>query len=373
MKKVLFISHDAYRAGAQLLLLELLIHLRENSDIEFEILFREEGELLPEFNKIAVTHIWKTSTNQKFRSNFLREYLAKKRNASLIQTLKQQRFDLIISNTITNGFLLRELSILNIPIITYVHELSYWIEKFGTKNLEYVKSFTDRYIAVSEAVKINLVVNCQLPENKITIFNEFTNFFKINNNQLENGLKKAFGLSSRSLIVGACGREYWRKGKDLFIPVAIQVLKKTDIDVHFIWIGGEMSYELKFDLAHSGYKDKIHFIDHLPDAYKYFNDFDLFLMLSREDPFPVVNLEVASLCKTILCFENSGGTPEFLSGIDGVKANYMDIEDISRKIIFFLNNKNERIKIGKQLAERVCENYDIKIIAKRIESLINHF
>ena len=55
--KILFISHEATRTGAPILLLNFLNWLKKNSDIEIEILFKEskgnKGALINEFKTLG--------------------------------------------------------------------------------------------------------------------------------------------------------------------------------------------------------------------------------------------------------------------------------------------------------------------------------
>ncbi|HOW26151.1 MAG TPA: glycosyltransferase family 4 protein [Bacteroidales bacterium] len=371
MKKILFISHDACRAGAQLFLLELLIKFKCQSIFNFEILLSNSGELLPEFEKLAPTRIW----HKPFNNNTIVKYCyllkANFRKKRILKYYKKQKFDLIYSNTITNGSLLHELAALNIPVITHVHELNYWIEKCGAQNLRYIKEYTKRYICVSEAVKNNLIEKYCISKDRIELIHEFIDFEKINHNQERNGLRKWFNISDSSIIVGASGAEGWRKGKDLFIPLAIQVLSATDNDIHFIWIGGELNYELNYDIKKSEFHSQIHFIDHLSNANRYFNDFDIFLMLSREDPFPIVNLEVAALGKPILCFDNTGGPPELLNEVKECISPYLDLRSMAENIIKLVNNKEKRQFIGKFLQEKTKKYYDISTIVEKVMSTVN--
>ncbi len=56
--KVLFIrGHEASRTGALLVLLNFLRWLRGNSDVDFEILLRQGGELLGDFQALAPTSV----------------------------------------------------------------------------------------------------------------------------------------------------------------------------------------------------------------------------------------------------------------------------------------------------------------------------
>ena len=52
-KRVLFISHDATRTGAPMILLHLLRWLRANTELSFDVLLRDGGELAGEFEQTA--------------------------------------------------------------------------------------------------------------------------------------------------------------------------------------------------------------------------------------------------------------------------------------------------------------------------------
>ena len=54
MKKILFISHDAHLAGAQILLLNLLKWIKKyHSQVEFDVLLAGEGVLTADFEKLT--------------------------------------------------------------------------------------------------------------------------------------------------------------------------------------------------------------------------------------------------------------------------------------------------------------------------------
>ncbi|WP_096896367.1 hypothetical protein [Candidatus Scalindua japonica] len=57
-KKILFISHDASRTGAPIILLNFLRWFQDNTNIPFRIILREDGELKPEFQALAPVNIF---------------------------------------------------------------------------------------------------------------------------------------------------------------------------------------------------------------------------------------------------------------------------------------------------------------------------
>ncbi|MEI7675363.1 MAG: glycosyltransferase family 4 protein [Bacteroidales bacterium] len=361
--KILFISHDAYRAGAQLLLLHFLQWLRNNrSDIDFDVLLGNGGELESEFASVANVYVY-SRLNHKF--NIVSKYRIK----SLTQTFQKNNYDIIYCNSIVNGAILNDLSALSIPIITHVHELDYWINKAGTDNLQHIKRFTTQFIVASNAVSSCLVDRFDILNEQITTIYEFTQIDKLE--ALKASIMAKLKLPKNSIIVGASGAENWRKGKDWFIPLAIDVLSRgIEKNIHFVWIGGDLNYELKNDLEKSGISDKIHFISHLPNANQYFHEFAVFAMLSREDPFPVVNLEAAGLGVPIVCFEKAGGTPELVGEGCGFAVPYANINAFADKICLLIENKSLRDEISVKSIENIKQNYDIDIIARKLVDVI---
>src|SRR5205814_4023764 len=66
------------------------------------------------------------------------------------------------------------------------------------------------------------------------------------------------------------------------------------------------------------------------DARPYLRAGDVFLLSSREDPFPLVALEAAQCGLPILCFADSGGMQEFVEGDAGYVVPAADVEAMAR-------------------------------------------
>jgi len=407
--KILFISHDAERCGAPILLLHFLRWLKANTDIPFEILLKMDGELRPEFEALAPVVVWNQglSVNEAVPVNTsvsaiiswarkvtrrlgleatVRKIYAITRMVQPSQThierlkqhLEQANIGLIYSNTITNGAILAALSSLNCHVICHVHELEYWIN-YQTEwgNTEQIKKHTSHYIAVSQAVKRNLVESLRIPEDKIDIVYEFIPT-QPGISQTQNRIRQQLNIPPEAFVVGASGTTDWRKGPDLFIQLARTVYqRKPERPVHFIWVGGESKGPtfgaLWHDAKHIGLEDCIHFVGTQPNPLDYFVTFDVFALVSREDPYPLVNLEVASLGKPIVCFDGSGGAKEFVEDDCGFVVPYLDIETMADRVVDLLNSPELRQRFGQQAAKKVRERHDVAIAAPKLLGIIERF
>jgi glycosyltransferase involved in cell wall biosynthesis len=69
-------------------------------------------------------------------------------------------------------------------------------------------------------------------------------------------------------------------------------------------------------------------------------------MTSREDPFPLVCIEVGMLGKPIVCFEKATGTAEIIEKGGGFIVPYLSVEGMAEKIIHYYNNPIEKEQHG---------------------------
>ncbi len=382
-KKVLFISHDASRTGAPIVFLNFLRWFKRNTDIPFKILLRNSGPLESEFAAIApVLIVNKKKPAKRSRVTRILNRLGFQSNINSIKDkLIRDNIGLIYSNTVTNGEVLELLADLKCPVICHVHELQMAIQHYaGLECFAQVKKHTLIYIAVSKAVKKNLIENNGIPEEKINLVYGFT---PTNNHNFKNDSQKQelifeqLGISSEDKIVCASGTTDWRKGTDLFIQLALSVSKRYVEPVHFLWIGGKtegLHFErLCYDVRNIGLEKYIHFLGVQPNPLDYFAVCDVFALVSREDPFPLVCLEAASLAKPIICFDNAGGEKEFVEDYCGFVVPYLDIQTMADKVIQLLDNPSLCEQMGSRAMQKVRDKHNEKLIGRQITQVIEQF
>lgn len=385
-KQILFISHNAGYTGAPIVFLNFLKWFKKHSDIPFQILLRDGGLLEKEFRTLAPVCILSTGI-QGFWGRQLNRIGLDKAVDYLVKSQVRRNFlddniALIYSNTVTNGVILDALSYLNCPVITHVHELEQWIQNHtGLDKFNLAKTNSSHFVAVSDAVRQNLLDNHFVPWNKIDVVNEFVPTSLANAIDILQSRHQVCaqeGIPHDALIVGASGTTDWRKGPDLFVKVARQVISQTELPVYFIWVGGE-SKKFRFAALRNelrlitDFKGRVRFIGFRSNSLKYYAAFDVFALTSREDPFPLVMLETASLGKPIVCFDESGGAREFVSDDCGFVVPYLNVEAMAGKIVQLLRTPDLRNRMGQQAKHKVRSHYDISIIAPKLLKVIERF
>jgi len=368
--KVLFISHDASRNGAQILFLNLLRWLKKTKDIDFEILLKQGGELENEFAALAKSRLFSkpTGVKQKF-------FNIGKNVDTLLSEYKKSGFGLIYSNTITNGDLLEYLSPLKIPVITHVHELENYIVSCGEQNFAKVDKYTTLYIVASNAVKENLVVKHGVRDDRVKVVHAFIpteNYSILNVTMSREKVMTELSIPSDAFVVGSSGTTDWRKSPDLFLQLAGYVKRNCPgRPIFFLWVGGELSWELNYDIEKLGL-DNIRFVKHTANTADYFNCMDIFALVSRIDPYPLVCLEAASMGKPVICFDKAGGMPEFVESDCGLVVPYLSLEEMSAKIMMLYEDRNLLVKLGLQAQKKVRERHDVQVAGNEILALIKY-
>lgn len=384
--KVLYVSHEASRTGAPIVLLHFLRWLSARVPEPPDLLLLRGGELEPEFRKVAkVTVLESCRPPASLLDKFLRRVpglehrLLAKWQARVARAMNSPRFDLVYLNTTATGLALDFLGAQACPVLTHVHELEPTIQHYvGQEPFRRVCNRTSRYIAVSEAVRDNLTVNHQIPPDKIDLILPFIQVPPYPESGALNqrtALAERLGIPGDAMVVGAVGSPFWRKGIDLLVPLARVIgRKKTERQVHFVWVGGadgsETICQMRYDARHAGVADRIHHVPNTPNVLQWIAGFDALALLSREDPYPLVALEAASLGKPVLCFEGAGGIPDFVGSECGHVSPYLDLDDMARFILLLLSDSRLGHQIGRSGRAKVAAINSVDALAPKVFEVI---
>jgi glycosyltransferase involved in cell wall biosynthesis len=380
-KQILFISHNATRTGAPILLLHFLRWFKENTEIPFRILLGKGGELESDFTELAPTLIFEQQAPLKntILHRIKRRFFPQQPYSHLYQWLLGQNIGLIYSNTIVNGHILEVLNYLNCPVVSHAHELEYIIHYLGIKYFQKTQELTDHFIACSGSVKNNLVEKHHISSADITVIYEFIPIGSLFLDSLNRKLlEKELDFQEETFVVGASGTTDWRKSTDLFIQLAHLVKNKAkDALIKFVWLGVDYQstdyFAFQQDILKTGLEYDIYLLNAKLNPLDYFSRFDIFVLTSREDPYPLVCLENALLGKPIICFDKAGGEPEFVEDDCGFVVPYLNLNIMADRIIQLYQSPDLRKKLGENARQKVCNRHDINTAAPKILEVINKY
>lgn len=373
-KTILFISHDATRTGAPIMFLHFINWIKEHTGTNIIILLKKGGPMVDEFKKIGPTYIYFDKNTSSSSNRLINSYRSRKHNFNILKTLKRASIDLVYANTITNGNLYHVIRELSVPVITHVHELERVIKNFAANNLDYIKKYTTHYIAASKAVKDNLILNHDIDGGKVSIFHEFIPTAKFSEQGYGNkpDVLSELGIQGPDpFIVGGAGRFDLRKGADIFLHVMKRVCGYgLDRQIYFMWVGAKNSGDLYNWLTDDAQKaalgENLKIIPPTDDPRKYYSVMNVFLMTSREDPFPLVCLESAAMGVPVICFEGGGGMPEFVEQDAGAVVPYFDVDKMAGTVRRLVEEPGLWHKWSSAAAEKVSQRHDVNTVAPRL-------
>lgn len=344
-----------------MVLLYFMRWLRAHTSIEFSVLLHSSGGIEPELRSITTAYLYSDVIhNQQLARDIL------------------ENVTLIYSNTIGTGHILDALPVGKIPIIIHVHELEFVLNiLLGKQLLE--KYRISHFIAASYAVKENLVTNHAISANNITVIHEGIpepDMQAIQANR--DTIRQHLGYAADNMVIGGCGSVEWRKGPDLFIQAAQKIHSSHNAhNTRFAWLGApyDNAYarQIQFDVDAMKLQKYVQFIGPRLNLYDYMGAFDIFMLPSREDPFPLVVLMAASMRLPIICFAEAGGIPEFVEYDAGYIIPYGDTTKLASKVTELINNPSKREKLGAGAQKKFKQSHTIDTIAPQLAHIIGNY
>ena len=95
----------------------------------------------------------------------------------------------------------------------------------------------------------------------------------------------------------------------------------------------------------------------------------MFLLPSREDPFPLVTLEAAECGLPTICFAEAGGMPDFVGEDAGFVVPFGNIEAMADKVVALMENQELRQKMGAQARKKLLSSFTFAQTTPKILSV----
>lgn len=379
MKRFLFIGHDASRTGAPIVLLHFLRWARENNpEWEIDLLLLRGGELEEEYKKVSDVFVIREPQPPSLRA---RGFAYIKRNLGFEEKPRSpdlapfsRTYDAVIGNTVISLGHLEFFKRKGFPTFCWMHELEYVVGSFFTsERFREISEFADQFIVPARAVERFL------KESKIDkpmhLVYEFSNTRQTP--AMPGVARRSLGIPADAFVVLGSGTIEWRKGVDLFLQIAARITPKYP-DIYFVWVGGKAAERdveyarIQFDLKHLRLNEKVVITRFSDEPHSLFAAADIFALTSREDPFPLVCLEAASLRKPIICFADAGGIPEFVDEDAGSVIGYGDIDAFCNKILDYYGDRVKLEKAGSAAREKVRSSFSEEISCSKIREIISN-
>ena len=346
--QILLVSHDASRTGAPLSLLAATKALSVRAGLDCWVLLMEGGSLEPEFGDHAPTlNANALVTPSRSKHQALRDLLTAFRAAAPRA--------LAVCNTAVTSDVSAMCAEVGIPSVAWIHELPTAIDRFygGAPAFRKIAESSRRIVVVSEFVKSALSTRYHVPLEKFQVIYSGTtaDLSRSDRDSTRRAVRQEFGIPDDAFVVLGCGAVDKRKGVDLFVQVAIRLLERLPA-AWFVWVGRVAEPETLtwciHDAQRAGIAERIVFSGEREDVRPYYEAADLFLLTSREDPFPLVSLEAMGAGLPIVAFEGGGGASEIFADGHGVAIPYLDVATMADEVLALAHDPARASDMGRR-------------------------
>jgi glycosyltransferase involved in cell wall biosynthesis len=365
-KTILFPEYFPFIAGGQVVLLNIIRHLKKKYNIRV-ILFnggKIEQELAGmgiscdrmQAPKNARLRYWWKSIPLYFK---LREYMRK------------NKVDLVY----TGGYFTAKLAgpaakAEAVPVIWHKHQII-TDEKnaYLSRQIKKYSEYAGEIICVSEASKRS-VERLGVDPKKISVVH---NGMNIPERDKSRGaiIRKKHSLG-KSFVAGTVG--YFRKNKGIDILIkAAAIVREKEPAVKFMIVGvaepGSEAYEKELRGMAEPLKDTVIFTGK-QEQFKYLPAFDIFVLPSYDEPFALSVLEALAAGIPVIAFK-SGGTPEIVKDrYNGFLVDDIDAARLAEKILLAYKNREKLKSMGENAEKTVKMKFRLKQQMEKIEKII---
>lgn len=378
--RVAFVTYEASRTGSPMLLLRLLRWLRAESDVRAEVLCWRGGALVEPLRAVADVRVLAPGDRRTLvetmavgAGEFGLGALGRRlEGLRLRQGLRGRApADLVYLNGVPGFVALPHLEVDGRPVLGHVHELEFALSRSLPVGQEALLRRPDRYVAVSSAVADNLVERHGIERDRVKVHHGFVDDVRPAPVLRPDDLRRRLGIPDGVPVVGAVGDLIWRKGPDLFVALAASLDRANGgPPPHFVWVGGAPGrgvwHETAADIAQRGLAGRVHLVGEQDHPRDWYDLFDVFVLTSREDPFPLVALEAAQAGRPVVAFDQ-GGAPELLTPPGeapvGVVVAALDVGALGEAVGGLLGDPAAAAALGAGAAARVAERHVTSVAA----------
>jgi GT2 family glycosyltransferase len=287
---------------------------------------------------------------------------------ALAQYLAASGCTTALCNSTVSGLFLGVLSQAGMRTVSLIHELPGIITSYGLeRHAQVIADQADRVVFPADAVREGFLTIARPPAERIVLRPQ--GLFRQNGAKTASERKAArarlrhrFALADEVRIVLGMAFGDHRKGIDLFVAAGTQIMRQR-ADIVFIWVGEleqGIAPNIRQAIEQSGVAER--FI--LPGFQDQTDDFyvgaDVFALTSREDPFPLVVLEVLEAGVPVVAYRNGGGAVKLLESGCGLIAETLSAEAMAERIETLLDDESLRSAFGETGRQRMIVDFSFR-------------
>jgi glycosyltransferase involved in cell wall biosynthesis/2-polyprenyl-3-methyl-5-hydroxy-6-metoxy-1,4-benzoquinol methylase len=343
---IVVVSHDAYEHGAQFLALNIVKTLVEQFNFRVVTILMGGGELQPEFEEYSEVVEWhRLTANQKQKC---------------VAGLWARGFSKAICNTSVTGEVVGYLKDQGFTVAALIHELKQiMLEMNLLPSVQMIADKADTIVCASPVVADNFVSVAGLDNNNVVIRPQGIYYKnKFSREPARREIAARYDLPADAFIILDVGYGDARKGFDLFLDIGKETLQHHE-NAYFIW-AGKIAPEMQEKFRALLDENDPHFIfpGFVKDVGLFYSSADVFLLTSREDPFPQAVLDALQSGLPVIGFSGAGGFCDLLESGSGMLVPYQDVSAASSAVRDLISDSGKRMLLSQQAKQVVAERFD---------------
>lgn len=351
MKKVLHVLTDTNMGGAGRYLFNLLANW-DYDRYEVVVACPKAGELERQLKAKGI---------RVFALSGGENSLEFKHVGELMRIISEEKVDIVHTHASLAGRIAGKLS--GCHIVMTRHGLKKVkkdiVHRVGTAIM--TRALTDNIIAISRAVKINLM-EAGVPADMIKIIYNGLDLDKFKD--VKPRMRRDFNLTGGP-IIGTVARLVPEKGHEYAIKAMPGVIKEFP-GAHLVIIGdGPLKENLQRMSEELGVDEHVSFLGYQVQVESLEADFDVFVLPSVSEGLGLALLEAMALGKPVVASE-VGGIPEVVkNGISGLLVPPADEKALAQAIVSILSSKQRAYSLGEAARKAVYEKFSARVMVER--------
>jgi glycosyltransferase involved in cell wall biosynthesis len=376
-KRILFLGHSAQQGGAELCLDSLLRNLQPGK-FEATVLFPWEGPMAESARSLGMAvEVWPLMWWMcwEYSAWYFKRLMIRSLPTicRLARKVKQQRIDLVYSNTavIFEGALAARLA--GVPHIWHIHEifkpgnltrpvLPLWLIK------RLIRSLSQCVVFESHASRRTFEAG--RPDEHSTVVHNCVRFPVPVSHEDPAEARMRLGFDKDDQVVGFVGQFSERKNPLLLVRAAARLAECTRL--RFLFVGeGPLQSEMEREMERLGIRACCRIVPFQSDITWVMSLLDVLVLPSRQESFGLVLVEAAAFGKPVIASRVDGPTEIVEDGVTGFLVDSEDEQGLAAKIEYLFSSRVDRAQMGRAAVQRARELFSPAEYARKLEQAID--
>ena len=368
-RRLALVSHEASRTGAPMIALDLVRWLRRTHGVFLLSATLKGGALMGEFAACGpVINIGAVVESGASHGDV---------NARVARWMQRLGIEAVLLNSAETWPLATPLSRAGIPVVTLIHEFAH---HYPPERLNELFGCSRAVIFPASAMRRNAAHHLGMESSTWHVLPQglLPSRAEVPARVVARAQVLAeLGLDDDTLIILGCGTVNRRKGTDLLPSIAARVVHALPHRrIAFVWLGRldrgaeSIAEQVEREAAGLGLAGVVFLLGERDDPSRYFSAADIFILPSREDPFPCVVHEAMAAGIPVVAFADAGGIPELLQGGAGMDVPYMDVDAFAAGISALADDAVLHARMAERARQRVHEALDFDRYGRELWALV---